>query len=240
MEILFAHCVSYISGEGAIWLSVLLAGLLGGASHCSMMCAPLVAAQKIEGRGAGRRLLFYHAGRLTTYMALGVVAFSLAHLLFSGAMAPVSDAMLMLAGATFVMSAAFPKKTHGCSKSVIARSGEAATRQSHQAWQQIAAFASLTRNDKVISYFRGILLGFMPCGLVLSVLMLATTLAGPAQAAFALLLFGLATTPLLQLAGAGAGALYKLYPSSMAVIGRGVMACNGLILCGMGLHWVQI
>ena len=63
--------------------ALFLAGLAGGVSHCSTMCAPFVLAQAATGVGAGggrlRRLagaalLPYQAGRMLGYGALGAVA----------------------------------------------------------------------------------------------------------------------------------------------------------------------
>src|SRR5919199_2082920 len=63
--------------------ALFLAGLAGGATHCSTMCAPFVLAQASVGMGAGggvlRRLSGaalapYHLGRMLGYGALGALA----------------------------------------------------------------------------------------------------------------------------------------------------------------------
>src|SRR5687767_8695404 len=70
-------------GLAALMGALFLAGLAGGVTHCSTMCAPFVLAQAATGIGAGggrlRRLagaalLPYQAGRMLGYGALGALA----------------------------------------------------------------------------------------------------------------------------------------------------------------------
>src|SRR5581483_9045899 len=75
------------TAELALLPGLLLAGLAGSAMHCAPMCGPFVlgqvsdrlaripAARLCEGSRLHAALLLpYHAGRLTTYAALGAVA----------------------------------------------------------------------------------------------------------------------------------------------------------------------
>ncbi|MBF0625223.1 MAG: sulfite exporter TauE/SafE family protein [Magnetococcales bacterium] len=59
--------------DGSLAVTVFFGGLLG-AAHCTGMCGPLVAAQAMGQRGPWwslRSHLFYHLGRVGTYMVLG-------------------------------------------------------------------------------------------------------------------------------------------------------------------------
>ncbi|MGE0725999.1 MAG: sulfite exporter TauE/SafE family protein, partial [Alphaproteobacteria bacterium] len=70
--------------------TLLVAGLLGGLTHCTTMCGPFVLAQVAAGlehagprygtlaRLSGGALVPYHLGRLTTYVALGALGGALA------------------------------------------------------------------------------------------------------------------------------------------------------------------
>src|SRR3954452_20669219 len=70
-------------GLPALMGALVLAGLAGGVTHCSTMCAPFVLAQAATGLGAGggrlqrlagAALLPYQAGRMLGSGALGAVA----------------------------------------------------------------------------------------------------------------------------------------------------------------------
>src|SRR5689334_8676617 len=79
-------------GLAALLGAMFLAGLGGGVTHCSTMCAPFVLAQAAAGaesgagggvlrRLSGAALLPYHFGRMLGYGALGALAGGTAGLL---------------------------------------------------------------------------------------------------------------------------------------------------------------
>ena len=102
---MLSDCLHDLAALGPVGLPALLgalflAGLAGGATHCSTMCAPFVMAQASVGAGVGggvlRRLsgaalLPYHLGRMLGYGALGALAGGTA-----GAVARVADLHLVL------------------------------------------------------------------------------------------------------------------------------------------------
>ncbi|MEO5819202.1 MAG: sulfite exporter TauE/SafE family protein, partial [Vicinamibacteraceae bacterium] len=53
---------------------------LASSVHCAAMCGPLVMALHASGAGSFRRNALHHAGRLATYVSLGLVAGGLGHL----------------------------------------------------------------------------------------------------------------------------------------------------------------
>ena len=205
----------------------MLGGLFGSVGHCSVMCSPLVAAQmlRLDARGASTSYLwFYHAGRISIYMLLGVVAAVAGRLLFGGALAELSRTMVLAAGVVFLVSAFFPARTHRCCDS---KRGGLMRRIERARWQPLQ------------HYLRGVLMGFMPCGMLLSVLLLVSTLHQPAGAALVMLAFGLSTTPMLQLAGRLLLAAGRRHPQAGENIGRMAMGVNGMFLCGIGLNLVH-
>ncbi len=229
MEALFAHCASFVSSSYPLWISVFVAGLVGSLSHCSFMCAPLVAAQtlQLEGQKAPRSTIHsYHAGRMTTYATLGGMAVLLSHMLFSGKVQPYADGLLMIAGVTFITSALFPRNTHGCGPAQNSR---------------VMRWVNETLSDmRLVLYVRGLMMGFMPCGMVYAVLLTAATLEHPLEGMAVMMMFGLATTPLLQLASVGSLKLNRRHPRFSTTAGRSVMAINGLFLCGLGLNLISM
>ncbi|MCI5050225.1 MAG: sulfite exporter TauE/SafE family protein [Rickettsiales bacterium] len=228
MEWFLADCSAFFKGNTPVLLSLFLAGLIGSASHCSVMCSPLVAAQMldIKKRKQSQSLMaFYHAGRLSTYMALGILVVAVSQFAFSSQMVTLSHIMMVCAGIIFVISAMKPRKTHACS---------AKTMPAWFAYVQTALPAAL------VYYLRGVLMGFMPCGMVIAALMMVATMPNMITAAIGMVLFGLATVPLMQLAGLGALSLSRYFPTITNNTGRAVMACNGLFLCSVGLNMVSV
>lgn len=229
MEIFLAQCSQlFASGSSPLLLTVVVAGLVGSLSHCSAMCAPLVASQMLtlQQQGRSQRLMaLYHAGRVLTYVFLGVVAMLFSQWIFSGALRHYSSYLLLLAGVTFIISAALPRTTHhGCA---------------HQS-AFVARLMQLIPHPSLAYLLRGVLMGFMPCGMVVAVLLMVATSPNVAHAALAMTLFGLSTIPVLQLTGFGALRIAARYPQFSARAGRGVMALNGLFLCGLGLNLVRV
>lgn len=229
MENILAQCgVLLGSGEAPLLLSVFAAGLLGSMSHCSVMCSPLVASQMLAIGDKGHsqwHMLYFHAGRLLTYALLGAAAAIATQMVFSGMLEKISHAILFLAGGTFMVSAILPRKTHHCCSKV----GGGISR----------AIESL-RIQQLVLFLKGMMMGFMPCGMVVAVLLVVAATGNLLLSVIMMTVFGVATIPMLQVAGFAALSLSRRYPFAMHSIGRGVMALNGFFLCGVGLNVVSI
>lgn len=210
-----------------LFISVMIAGVVGSITHCSLMCSPLVATQMLQldaTKRSTRGIYSYHAGRILTYSVMGLVSVLAAQWVFAGGLSNVTHIALLMAGAGFVVSAALPRKTHGA------------------CCTQKTRFASLETllPQQMVLFLRGMAMGTMPCGMTLSVLLVVATLANPVEAMIAMALFGLSTTPMLQLSGLGALRLKRRYPHATVATGRGIMALNGLFLCSLGLNIVSV
>jgi sulfite exporter TauE/SafE len=220
METLLSQCSALIFGHMPLIASVLVAGLVGSATHCSVMCAPMAAANMLslrEHRKPQSTMLYYHAGRIGTYVALGITATLASRWVFSGALERYTHILLVLAGIMFIASALMPRKTHKCTQST-----------------------SATRSDTFSYLARGAAMGFMPCGMIYAVLLSVATLGNAPQAALVMFVFGLSTAPMLQLAGFGALKFNRTFPTLTARASRSVMALNGLFLCVLGSGFVTI
>lgn len=130
-----------------------------------------------------------------------------------------------MAGVMFVISALRPRQTHACCSHSL---------------QGLLRWISGLHQPRLIYTLRGMLMGFMPCGLLIAALLLAATLPNALHAALGMALFGLATVPVLQLAGLGALRLSKNYPQATRIAGRSAMTINGLLLCALGMQLVRI
>ena len=206
METLLAHCTAAFSGHGGLFAVFFLGGLTGSVTHCLTMCGPIVACQSACGGSCSRRFdsvsqWRYHAGRMLTYGALGFLAALMARPLTTLEQWPsVAAIMLVLAGAMFIASS-FP----ACNHSIFKLSGRS-------------------------NFMRGVLMGFMPCGLLYAALMMAATLGNPLVALFAMWLFVLGTVPVLLLASVSADMITQQWKQKMVGAGRALMAFNGLSL----------
>ena len=111
-----------IDAHGGVLLSLFLAGLTGGFSHCVGMCAPFVMAQVTSNmaqvpakemhrltRLKGAALIPYHLGRMTTYSMLGGMSAALTMTITSyGFFKWIAIALLSFAICMFVASI-YPK-----------------------------------------------------------------------------------------------------------------------------------
>lgn len=199
-------------------MTFFLGGLTGGFTHCLAMCGPFVACEQMcrktacaSLRSAGAPTFSYHLGRMTVYGALGFGVALLSKQVAAYDWWPwVSSAMLAGAGGLFLLSC-LNSCRHGTRPSLFSRH----------------------------TYIRGALLGFMPCGLLYAALMMAATFTNPLSGMVAMWLFTLGTIPALLIASGGAEYLTRHSQHVMKVIGRAMMAFNGVSLLVMAARAVR-
>lgn len=227
---MFAQCISDFTASHGLPVSLFLAGLMGGFTHCAGMCAPFVLAQssdqKLGLKRLGSSLLIpYHLGRLTTYVALALILSTIVNLayLFSPEKALISAPLLMLAGVLFLISA-FPNVSVLFPWAVqlrIVRPFKFITKFSGKLMGSQSAFGR---------YALGVLLGFMPCGLVISALLAAGSTGSMLDAGMAMAAFALGTMPALMVIGLGANTLKYKYPKVQARLSQGAMLISSMWL----------
>lgn len=223
------QCIHDVAMSHGLLISLFLAGLVGGFTHCAGMCSPFVLAQvgnDVQFRKIKSFLLLpYHLGRMTTYVALAVVINSLVNLafVFSGLKALISAPLLLLAGIVFFVSA-FPRLS-----SIFPW---VARIQIGAPYRFLSRFSSaLIGNPNAIKrYGLGVLLGFMPCGLVLSALLASASAPSAVAAAVAMGGFALGTIPALVVVAVGGGALKAKYPKIFSRLSQGAMVVSSLWL----------
>ncbi len=211
------------------FVAVFLVGLLGG-THCVSMCGGIVAALSVHapGRLPGQRQwpvhLAYSVGRITTYAALGAVmgAVGTAGLLFNDVL-PIQLGLYVLAN---LMLVALGLYLTGFTRLLapIERGGA-------HLWRRIQP---LTQRFLPVKGVRqalplGLLWGFLPCGLVYSVLTTALLTGSAVRGAALMLAFGLGTLPNLLLAGM----VFKRFRDITRH--TSVRVAAGLLVLGFGL-----
>lgn len=210
MEVLLAHCAALFSDHGGMVAIFFVGGLTGGFTHCLAMCGPFVACESMcaskkcskSGNIASASSFKYHLGRMTTYGGLGFAVALLSRQVSGYAWWPLISSMMLAAAGIMFLFSCFQSCQHGDAGS----------------------------DKSALGYLRGVLLGFMPCGLLYAALMMAATLANPVAGMFAMWLFTLGTVPALLIASGGAEFFSRKWQPAMRNAGRAVMAFNGLSL----------
>jgi len=230
VPLLLAHCQQALADHGGLLATLFMAGLIGGLTHCSGMCGPFVVAQ-LRGepthagllqRLRGNALIPYHLGRMTTYAGLGALAALLSQQIIGTALhQQLSAILLTLAGVVFILSA-FPL-LKGEHRLTLPFSGLT---------RYLAAVTKpLFANPRgVHGYGLGIMLGFLPCGLIFAALMAVATTGNMLTGALGMALFTLGTFPSLFMVGMGGAWLQRNWPRPTQALARGVMMINGCSL----------
>lgn len=181
------------------YIAMFLIGLLGG-THCIGMCGGIVSALTVQIPGQIKRQwpiqLAYNLGRISTYTLLGTLAGAIGTvgLLFDDVL-PVQMALYVLAN---VMLIALGLYLAGFTRLLapLERAG-------HHVWRRVQPLTRqfLPARGPLQALPLGLLWGFLPCGLVYSVLATALVTGSSARGAGMMLAFGLGTLPNLLLAG---------------------------------------
>lgn len=196
--------------------AALLAGLFGSA-HCLAMCAGISGMISIN---AGVRALStqlplaiaYNLGRVASYALLGAVVAGFGDIAVA-ALPALAGPIRFVTGAIIVLI--------GLQLAFDLRLLAPVERAGLGLWKRIAPLARPL--VPVVSVPRalalGLLWGFIPCGLVYSVLLLAATSANPAGGAMTMLAFGIGTMPAMVATGVGAYSLSRITGNRRRAVG---------------------
>lgn len=212
-------------------------GLAGGIGHCVGMCGPVVAAfsfNRAEGGGIRPHLL-YHLGRVTTYsMVGGVAGFTGSFLDVAAVIAPYQRAVLTATGilialAGLVLGGWLP--------------GGGAARVGGAGLIPRACRLLAGEGTAGAHFPLGLVLGFLPCGLVYAALLAAAREgmeAGDHGGGFfrgflVMALFGAGTVPALLVVGKAAGALSVRTRTGLSRLSAALVALAGAILAVRGI-----
>jgi len=211
-------------------LSLFATGLIGSVTHCTSMCGPLVAAQSVEclgrmapGRGGdwrrliGAALIPYQLGRTTTYAGLAaILALPVGFSRLLQSLWWVAPLLLAAAAIGFVVMGL---RHLGMGRPAAAGQAPSSARSAPTKAGQIRASIFARGVDMIIrrarplfrrptgwrGYALGLLLGFLPCGLLYTALMVAAATANPWAAGLGMIAFALGTFPISWLIGFGSG-----------------------------------
>lgn len=204
--------------------AVAMVGLLGGV-HCAGMCGGIVAAVSATGRARSRWPLHlaFNAGRIAVYALAGALAGAAGSLaLFVDGLLPVQLWMYVLANLMLIGL--------GLYLCGVTRYIAAVERVGARIWAVIRPLAGrlLPADTLPRAFGLGLLWGWIPCGLVYSMLATALLAGDAAGGAAVMLAFGLGTLPNLL----AAGALMRVLSTSRH--GRLARTLAGSAVLGLG------
>ena len=207
-------------------ISALLVGLLGG-THCVSMCGGIVGALSLQMPAnvpQWRFLLAYNLGRLASYGVAGLLvgAAGAGSLMLNG-MLPVKLVLYLIANLMLIFLGLY---LAGLSHAVmqLERFGGAI-------WQRLQPYSKKLLPVKSVgqAFGLGALWGWVPCGLVYSVLVAAMASGSAADGGMMMLAFGLGTLPNLLAMGYFARQLKGFMQH------KGVRLAAGLLVAGFGV-----
>lgn len=172
-------------------LTALLAGLLGGV-HCVGMCGGIVAAFSFRADGSKppfRLHLAYNLGRITSYAMFGALAGALGASLKLADFLPVQTMLFVLAQVVMILLGLY---LAGFSRWVLVfeRAGGVLWQRIRPLFQKLLPVRSTPQ-----AMLAGMIWGWLPCGLVYSVLVSALAAGSATSGAALMLAFGLGTLP---------------------------------------------
>jgi len=179
-------------------VAALLAGLLGG-GHCAGMCGGI--AGMLVARGGGRWQLqaCHHIGRIGSYAVIGGIAGTVGEVaLFANDILPVQTALWWLAQAMLLAVGLYLAGLWQGLRHVEALGGGV--------WKSLSGYlpALLPADTPGKALLAGAVWGWLPCGLVYSLVVTALASGSGPQGALTLLVFGLGTLPNVWLIGSTA------------------------------------
>ncbi|NIL92900.1 MAG: sulfite exporter TauE/SafE family protein [Woeseiaceae bacterium] len=206
--------------------AALLAGLLGSA-HCLGMCAGISGLFAVNAGVASLRASLpfaftYNVGRIATYAVLGGIVGLFGSVIVK-ASPSVATGIRLMSGIIIVLV--------GLRVAFDLRLLNAVERMGASIWSRIAPAAKglVPVTTLPRAFGLGLLWGWLPCGLVYSVLMIAATSLRPDYGVAVMVAFGIGTMPAMLVTGLGAARLAEMMRK------RGTRLGMGLLIVTMGL-----
>jgi sulfite exporter TauE/SafE len=249
-ERMLALCsIDALAGSHAALIGGLgLAGLIGGALHCAPMCGPFVLAQGTRRAEtpasrlhaiAGALLIPYHLGRTTTYAALGALSGGLGGTVLALSGVRWVAAALLLIAALFLVSQAMkslgapvplpPRLRYGLGRlslPLMRRAGRLGARSDGglPAWR---------------GYVLGLVLGFLPCGLLYGALFAAAASGSLVAGALVMAAFAAGTAPALGLLAATGHVAARRWPGALHRVSGIALGLGAALSAAFAVEWLS-
>jgi hypothetical protein len=248
LSLALAHCKSIAIGHGPLLLSMFLAGLVGSASHCAAMCGPFVLAQTGEtmaglkiGSGelrrlAGAALLPYHTGRALTYILLAVLLSLPLRLMSKLPQLQFIPAIALALGALLFLMLGF-RGLRGSLEGGWLGGGSLGDGWGSRLGRIAKPLFAKPWGWRGIGL--GMVLGFLPCGLLYAAIGAAAATSDPLAAAMSMAAFALGTFPMLWLVGYLGGWAQRRWNRWARPVLPAIALLNAIVLGGMAWNWIS-
>ncbi len=238
-----------IEVEIVVIISLISLGFFGGFSHCIGMCGPFVVTQvtnrmqniAINDYGDFEKLknlalLPYHSGRVFTYSILGLVSGFLSEKISDFVFFKKIAAFFMLIAALAFLNQFFEQKIS--LKKFIPK----LLKINFLKKIKLPLFNSLISNlfkspTGFKGFLLGVILGFIPCGMIYAAIALILSLQNPALSMLGMFLFGLATFPALFVTGCGS--YFFIKKANFWLISKAIMLINATLLILFALKLIS-
>jgi sulfite exporter TauE/SafE len=253
-----------MTSDFALIFSLISLGFFGGFTHCIGMCGPFVLTQigsrldKIPltnfsnfQRLKNLALLPYHLGRISTYSIIGFFCSFLTKNIEDFFGFKIFSAIFLLYAAAIFLNLFFDKKLLSQLKFPLKirlplklklklklKSKFLELEGAHRFFAK--KISVLFQNPQGLKgYFLGVILGFIPCGLLYAAFLIVGTIANPIFAAIGMIFFGISTFPALFFAASGGFFLLRFEPKKLRLITKFFMLINSatLLLMAIRLVW---
>jgi uncharacterized protein len=231
--------------SGALTVGAALVLGIAASGHCVVMCGGISAAlgiataKRVDGRPHTTLLVGYQCGRILSY--------ALAGLLVGGTLGTVIQ-LLDIEAVRRSLRALSALGLLIAALVVFGRLRDPGFAIGHRLWLRLAPRARklLPVNSLAHAVAFGAIWGWMPCGLVYTVLVIASLQASAAHSAATMLAFGLGTTPAMFVTAAGARRFISIgtRPAVRRVAGAALLLTAAITLAGPwlldGLPWLHV
>jgi sulfite exporter TauE/SafE len=204
-----------------------MVGLLGG-GHCVGMCGGIVGAVTMSLPGAKPRtgyLLAYNAGRIASYSFIGILAGAIgASSFFLDHVLPVEQVLYGLASLMLILLGLY---LAGIWRGIVVLESAGG-----RIWRHVQPLSKKFLPVQTLpqAFMLGTLWGWLPCGLVYSVIVAALATGSPWRGGALMLAFGLGTLPALLAMGMMAVQLRAKLQNRM------VRRVSGMLVLGFGVY----
>ncbi len=220
-----------------ILVSLISLGFFGGFTHCAGMCGPFVLTQvssRLQNISLAKyshfqrlrslALMPYQIGRITTYSCIGFFCSLITKNLQGIGGFNILSGFLLLFAATFFLQNLLGKKFN----------------------LRLPFHLPKIKNPPILKnlfqspygfngFLLGVILGFIPCGLLYGAFALAASITNPILAALGMFLFGISTFPALFLTASGGYYFLKIKGVNFKLISKIVVLVNVITLGVMGI-----
>ena len=240
----------------ALIISLISLGFFGGFSHCMGMCGPFVLTQVSNNLAKtpldkfsnfaklkNLALLPYHAGRITTYSLLGFLCQLFRKNIQDFTKFHILSSIFLTIASLFFLNIFFEKKISNLIRKItfpFAQKLKALKKSGFFTFLKTDFFTKLISNlfknpQGLNGYILGLILGFIPCGLLYGAFLITSTITNPILAISGMFLFGISTFPALFLTASGGYIFFKIEVSKFKIIAKIIALINAIMLLIMAI-----